>query len=61
LEFERHDAKAAANLQAHGVGFETAKTVFRDPFAIEFLDDRQDYGGSVLRLSAWRRIGFSCS
>jgi hypothetical protein len=44
LEFEWHDAKAAANLQAHGVSFELAKTVFRDPFAVERLDDREDYG-----------------
>jgi uncharacterized DUF497 family protein len=44
LEFEWHDAKAAANVRAHGVSFELAKTVFRDPFAIERLDDRADYG-----------------
>jgi uncharacterized protein len=44
LEFEWHDAKAEANLQAHGVGFELAKTVFKDPFAVERLDDREDYG-----------------
>jgi uncharacterized DUF497 family protein len=44
LEFEWHDAKAEANLQAHGVSFELAKTVFKDPFAIERLDDREEYG-----------------
>jgi uncharacterized DUF497 family protein len=44
LEFEWHEAKAEANLQAHGVSFELAKTVFKDPFAIEFLDDRENYG-----------------
>jgi hypothetical protein len=44
LEFEWHEAKAAANLQAHGVSFELAKTVFKDTFAIELLDDRQNYG-----------------
>ncbi len=44
LEFEWHDAKATANLKAHGVSFELAKTVFKDPFAIERLDDREDYG-----------------
>ncbi len=43
VEFEWHDAKAEANLEAHGVSFELAKTVFKDPFAIELLDDRQDY------------------
>jgi hypothetical protein len=44
LDFEWNDGKAAANLQAHGVSFELAKTVFRDPFAVERLDDRGDYG-----------------
>ena len=46
MEFEWHDAKAEANLQAHGVSFDVAKTVFKDPFAIERLDDREDYGES---------------
>jgi len=45
LEFGWHDAKAEANLQAHGVSFDLAKTVFKDPFAVERLDDREDYGG----------------
>lgn len=44
MKFEWHDAKAKANLQAHDVSFELAKTVFKDPFAIERLDDREDYG-----------------
>ncbi|MGA8027021.1 MAG: BrnT family toxin [Bryobacteraceae bacterium] len=43
LEFEWHDAKADANLQTHGVSFELAKTVFKDAFAIERRDDREDY------------------
>jgi uncharacterized protein len=44
LEFEWHKAKAAANFRRHGVSFDLAKTVFKDPFAIEFLDDREEYG-----------------
>ncbi len=44
LEFEWHKTKARANLQAHGVSFELATTVFKDPFAVERLDDRADYG-----------------
>ena len=44
LEFEWHEAKAATNLRAHGVSFELAQTVFKDPFAVERLDDREDYG-----------------
>jgi len=40
--FEWDEAKAAENYAKHGVSFETAIKVFRDPFAIERLDDRQD-------------------
>ena len=36
--------RPSAYLQAHGVSFELATTVFKDPFAIEFVDDRADYG-----------------
>jgi uncharacterized DUF497 family protein len=54
LEFEWHDAKAEANLRAHDVSFELAKTVFRDPFAIEWLDEREDYARNVSSLSGWQ-------
>jgi uncharacterized DUF497 family protein len=43
LQFEWHNAKAEANFRSHGVSFDLAKTVFKDPFAIEFLDDREEY------------------
>lgn len=43
-EFEWDDEKAASNAEKHGVTFEEARSVFRDPFAIELLDDREDYG-----------------
>jgi uncharacterized DUF497 family protein len=42
--FEWDEVKAAENYAKHGVSFETAVKVFRDPFGIERLDDRQDYG-----------------
>lgn len=44
VEFEWDDAKAESNLRRYGVSFDLAKTVFRDAFAIELLDDRDDYG-----------------
>lgn len=44
LEFEWADAKAADNYTRHGVSFDLAKKVFNDPFAVERIDDRQDYG-----------------
>ena len=43
-DFEWEQAKAAQNYADHGVSFEVAKQVFRDPFATERLDDREDYG-----------------
>jgi uncharacterized protein len=43
-EFEWDEAKAAENYAKHGVSFEMAVQVFKDPFAIERLDDRDDYG-----------------
>jgi hypothetical protein len=63
-EFEWHAVKAESNLQTHGVSFELATTVFKDPFAVEFLDDREDYGedrfitigraaGDVVLFVAW--------
>lgn len=42
--FEWDEAKAASNLANHKVRFEQATGVFSDPFAIEFIDDRQNYG-----------------
>jgi len=41
--FEWDGAKAAANYAKHGVTFEVACDVFKDVFAIEQVDDRQDY------------------
>ena len=44
LKFDWNNSKARDNYAKHGVSFELARDVFKDPFAIEFLDDRQDYG-----------------
>ena len=44
LEFEWHKAKAEANFRRRGVSSDLAKTVFKDPFAIELLDHRHEYG-----------------
>ncbi len=43
-DFEWDDDKAALNYAKHGVSFELATEVFKDPFGIERLDDREDYG-----------------
>jgi uncharacterized protein len=43
IRFEWDKSKAQANRAKHGVSFELAEEVFKDPFAIELLDDRKDY------------------
>jgi uncharacterized DUF497 family protein len=42
--FQWDDNKAAENYATHGVRFEVAREVLQDPFALEWLDDRKDYG-----------------
>ena len=42
--FEWDDSKATQNLAEHGVSFESAREVFRDPFALEWIDTSEDYG-----------------
>jgi uncharacterized DUF497 family protein len=44
LEFEWDDRKAAQNVRDHGVTFAQATLVFRDPFAIEWIDLRGAHG-----------------
>ena len=44
IEFEWDEAKARENYAKHGVSFDVAKEVFRDPFAVERFDDRGSYG-----------------
>lgn len=41
--FQWDDDKAARNAAVHGVTFEAARDVFRDPFALEWIDRRQAY------------------
>jgi uncharacterized DUF497 family protein len=44
MEFEWDDDKAAQNLKDHKVSFETATAAFSDRCAIEYFDQREDYG-----------------
>jgi uncharacterized protein len=64
LKFEWNRSKAKDNYAKHGVSFEFAKEVFKDPFAVEFLDDREDYGEERFVVSRYRydlRRDFLCS
>jgi uncharacterized protein len=44
LTFDWDTIKARQNLAKHGISFERASRVFFDPFALELLDTRADYG-----------------
>jgi uncharacterized DUF497 family protein len=48
--FEWADAKAAQNFRDHGVTFQQAIKAFGDVFALELLDDREDYGEERINL-----------
>jgi uncharacterized DUF497 family protein len=48
--FEWDNKKAATNWHEHGVTFEQAVRAFRDPFAVERIDDREDYGKERINL-----------
>jgi uncharacterized protein len=43
-QFQWDDVKAASNLAYHKVAFEAARSVFRDPLALDWLDESEDYG-----------------
>ena len=42
-EFEWDNNKAAVNWRNHGVTFSQAVKTFGDHFAVEWIDDREDY------------------
>jgi uncharacterized DUF497 family protein len=43
LNFEWDARKAASNLAKHGVSFDEGKTVFNDPFYVDFYDPDHSY------------------
>jgi uncharacterized DUF497 family protein len=43
-KFDWDPDKAAENLEKHKVSFEVAQRVFDNPFHIDAIDDREDYG-----------------
>lgn len=48
--FEWDAEKAAANLRSHGVAFHKAIQAFRDPFAIEWIDEHDNYAEERVNL-----------
>jgi hypothetical protein len=47
IDFDWDPAKAAGNAAKHGVAFEEAMTIFRDPLALSLLDDDQCRRGAL--------------
>jgi uncharacterized protein len=50
IGFEWDPKKAAQNLIDHKVSFEQAAVACRDPFSVEWIDDREDYDEERLAL-----------
>ncbi len=58
-KFQWDDAKAASNFARHGVTFEAAREAFKDPFALDWVDQSEDYGEdryAVIGMSERRRL-----
>ena len=55
MEFEWDTDKAEENLRKHGISFELAVVAFRDPFSVEEIDDRQNYGEERIGMTAAAR------
>lgn len=55
LSFEWDAKKATSNFRKHGVNFDQASLAFRDLFAVEWIDDSEDYGEERTLL-----LGLSC-
>jgi uncharacterized DUF497 family protein len=43
-KFEWDDVKAVTNQADHGITFDMARLVFRDPFALDWLDESDNHG-----------------
>jgi uncharacterized protein len=52
LEFEWDAEKAGTNFRNHGIAFQEAVKAFLDPFAIERIDERRDYGEERVNMLA---------
>ena len=51
-QFDWHTRKAETNRRDHGVTFEQGAKAIADPFAVEWIDDREDYAKSASICSA---------
>ncbi|MFN8405612.1 MAG: BrnT family toxin [Anaerolineales bacterium] len=63
MKFEWDPSKAASNIRKHGISFEEAITVFKDPLAFIFDDtahSEHEHREIIIGLSALRRMILVC-
>ncbi|MDK9712479.1 BrnT family toxin [Acidaminobacter sp.] len=63
MRFERDPAKAASNIRKHGISFDEAVTVFKDPLAFIFDDTahtEQEHREIIIGTSTLRRMILVC-
>ena len=63
MKFEWNPAKAANNIKKHGVSFDEAITVFKDPLAFIFDDtthSEEEHREIIIGMSALRRMILVC-
>jgi len=59
MDFEWNPQKAKINLRKHGVSFEEASTVFRDPLSVTFPDGEHSLGENrylIIGVSAVNKV-----
>jgi len=63
MKFEWDPTKATSNIQKHGVSFDEAVTVFKDPLAFIFDDEthsEEEHREIIIGVSALRRMILVC-
>jgi len=63
MRFEWDPAKAASNIKRHGVSFDEAVTVFKDPLALIFDDEahsEKEHREIIIGISNLRRMILVC-
>lgn len=63
MRFEWDPSKAASNVQKHGISFDEAVTVFKDPLACIFDDEthsEEEHHEIIIGMSTLRRMILVC-
>ncbi len=63
MKFQWDPSKAAGNIRKHGISFDEAMTVFKDPFALIFDDSvhsENEFREIIIGMSALRKMLLVC-